>query len=993
MNAKQYAYGTVMTLSRQDTPKTILENFQKIKASGMNTVVIWPAVYWWEEPSDEYPFRTGKKVLEIAHQVGLKVIMELAGQLPMMECIPDSLMKDAYYCVDEDGHKRLKPNSFGWLNYFHPEVDTLTCESISRTVRAYKNHPALAGYDIFNETAFHSYDEYTLQQFRLWLQRKYETIEKLNVVWERSFTDFSQVGFSPWMWMSIMPSVDWAVFRKEAMGMILKRWHDAVKREDPEIPTIADNIGSMITNGTGYFYERPQDEYVLAESVDEIGISFYPKQVAGSMPAEKRWTTFDAVYAASGRKGYYISEMQTHIQALFNPSTGVEPKELKQWCCEALSSGAKGLFYWMWRPFTKGLQTSGRGLVDYKGRATPRLEMAEEIGRIVAAMGTVTPLTSRVAILFDRKCEDFQVCYTKCYGGVDQNIYLNSLCGAYKAFYDENIRADIIGVEELENYPVVILSNHIAIGKDIAEALKHYVQKGGVVICDGKTGIVDEGALLNADLPGGDFNGCMGVDYLDTDCGNMDFLLDGQRLLGYHGRELVSAEKAQAIAEFSDGYPAVTECHQGKGCVITVNTHLWYGYGKNDNNAKAFVRYLDKRFDLRQIQTAPELKVRLCSNAAEQFAIVFNYTAEPVTGKVAGWGFDHVVTVPAGDVVILRKEKKRPLLQRENRVRRTYRGGKNIDRLLGKPNTIDSDFPEDWISSFVEAKNREYVPGEGLSRVIVEGKEMPLHQAVSPEDFGPGRQEAGVLVKLLDASQRLGIQVHPTPSFSQRYFGTNYGKTECWHILEADENACVYIDFQEGITREKWKELIRRQDVSGMLNALHCFPVRPGDTVLIRAGTPHAIGAGCFLLEIQEPTDYTMRAEAATPEGIPLTQQQISYGLGEEALLDCFLYEGVSREQAYQRCFLKPISQGDTTQLVSYEDTTCFSLDKIAGKAAVRQDCFSSLVALAPGKLFVEDQAIPFSAGDKFFIPYGCPAITVESENALVCYPPELATE
>lgn len=993
MNAKQQAYGTVMTLTRQDTPQTILENFQKIKASGMNTVVIWPAAFWWEEPSADYPFRTGKNVLQIAEQVGLKVIMELAGQLPMMECIPDFLMKDAYYCVNEDGHKRLKPGSFGWLNYFHPEVDALTCESICRTVRAYKNYPALAGYDIFNETAFHSYDEYTLQQFRLWLQRKYETIEKLNEVWERSFTDFSQVGFAPWMWMSIMPSVDWAVFRKEAVGMILKRWHNAVKREDPKIPTIADNIGSMVTNGTGFFYERPQDEYVLAESVDEIGISFYPKQVAGCMPAAKRWTTFDAVYAASGRKGYYISEMQTHIQALFNPTTGVRPKELKQWCCEALSSGTKGLFYWMWRPFTKGLQTSGRGLVDYKGRATPRLEMAEEIGRLVDMTGIVTPLTSRVGIIFDRKCEDFQVCYTKCYGGVDQNIYLNSLYGAYKAFYDENIRADIIGVEELENYPMVVLSNHIAIDKTTAEALKRYVEKGGVVICDGKIGIVGEHALLNDELPGGDFNSYIGVDYLDTDCENMAFSLEGQPLLGAHGRELVSAENAQILAKFADGYPAVTERGQGKGCVITVNTHLWYGYGKEDNNAKAFVRYLDKRFDLRQIQAAPELKVRLCSNGAERFAFVFNYTDAPVTGKVTGWGFDHSVTLPAGDVVVLRKEKKQPLLQTENRVRRTYRGGKNIDRLLGKQEALDSDFPEDWISSFLEAKNREYIPGEGFSRVLADGKEILLHQAVGPEAFGPGRQEAGVLVKLLDASQRLGIQVHPTPSFSRRYFGTNYGKTECWHILEADANACIYIGFQEGITREKWQALVKKQDIPGMLNALHRFPVRPGDTVLIRAGTPHAIGAGCFLLEIQEPTDYTMRAEASTPDGIPLTQQQISYGLGEEALLDCFLYEGLSRDEAQRRCFLTPDRHGDTTKLVSYDDTACFALDKVTGKAAIRQDCFSSLVALAPGKLHMEGREIAFSAGDKFFIPYGCPTVTVESENALVCYPPKLQAE
>ena len=91
----KFLYGAVFKLDRQDTLEDIERNFTQMKKSGMDTVVVWPAVYWWEEKKEGYPFNTGRAVLEIAERVGLGVIMEVAGQLPMMEYIPDFQMKSA----------------------------------------------------------------------------------------------------------------------------------------------------------------------------------------------------------------------------------------------------------------------------------------------------------------------------------------------------------------------------------------------------------------------------------------------------------------------------------------------------------------------------------------------------------------------------------------------------------------------------------------------------------------------------------------------------------------------------------------------------------------------------------------------------------------------------------------------------------------------------------------------------------------------------------
>lgn len=334
---------------------------------------------------------------------------------------------------------------------------------------------------------------------------------------------------------------------------------------------------------------------------------------------------------------------------------------------------------------------------------------------------------------------------------------------------------------------------------------------------------------------------------------------------------------------------------------------------------------------------------------------------------------------------------KAPLLQTENRVRRTYRGGRSLEEFLGKESPKDSFFPEDWISSFVQAKNKEYVEGEGISRVLCDGRSVPITEAVKEDDLGPGRRGAGVLIKLLDAGERLGIQVHPTPQFSLEHFSCPYGKTECWHILHAREGAAVYVGFKEGITREEWKRLFEAQDIQGMLERLHRIEVHEGDTVLVHAGSPHAIGEGCFLLEIQEPTDYTMRVEKTTLSGERLTPMQVHYGIGEEALLDCFLYDGLSEEEARRKHLLLPKKGGfgyPETMLVDQSDTPCFALGVIKDGEEIAPDSFVTLVVTKGGTIRTDECVTEVRRGSKLFVPYGCGRISSIGAEALVCYPP-----
>ena len=633
MNSR-FNYGAVFKITREDTFESIEANLTQMKQSGFNTVVVWPAYFWWEEKNPDYPFATGKKVLEFAEKIGIKVVMELAGQLTAMEYAPDFLMKDEYYATDENGHIEWAQKSFGFLNYYHPKVKKLVISHFKAAAKAYKDSPALLSYDIFNETMFHSFDKYTLKQFRLWLKNKYGTIEKLNAAWERSYKKFSSVSFQKWKWMSVMPVADYNAFRRESIAVILKDWYAAVKSVDPTRPIMADNVYAQSSPLGLYF--RPQDDYGMKSAVDEIGMSFYPKQKNGTFPPALRHNIFDGFYSASKGDGFWIAEMQTHNQSVFTPTTCVDPKELKQWCLEGYSAGAKSLIYWMWRPFNKGLQTLGRGLVNYKNEPTERLDVATELSKIFSEIGIIKPFKGEIAILYDPITEDI-VRNISGASDLEQNLYNLSLFGAYKAFLKNNQRPDIVTFQKFDDYKAIVLSHQTAISEENAKKLADYVKNGGIIIADGSFGITNELSLMNNPLPGGALNSLVGEEFFDFDNKSEEFEFKGTKIKGSFGRNICKITDGEVIAEFFDGLPAIVEKKSGKGKIITINTSAWYGYSENEedfSSAEALAKILADEICENKASTDLDLTVRIAQNKENYFIFAFNYSNETQTGEI-----------------------------------------------------------------------------------------------------------------------------------------------------------------------------------------------------------------------------------------------------------------------------------------------------------------------------------------------------------------------
>jgi mannose-6-phosphate isomerase len=216
-------------------------------------------------------------------------------------------------------------------------------------------------------------------------------------------------------------------------------------------------------------------------------------------------------------------------------------------------------------------------------------------------------------------------------------------------------------------------------------------------------------------------------------------------------------------------------------------------------------------------------------------------------------------------VVMLTSLSVPPLPLAPNYVWRSYRGGSRLRAFRGQSGTPDDHFPEDWLASTVRARNGAHSqgPDEGLSQVPWRRSEKFLAGLAgeAPEYFG-GRPDFGVLLKLLDSAERLHVQAHPNDHFVRARLGGTTGKTECWYVISTrEEEAWVLLGLQKTVSAREWERMVMGQDLDAMLGCFERITVRPGDCLMVPAGVPHAIGAGVFLLELQQPSDWVVRCE------------------------------------------------------------------------------------------------------------------------------------
>ncbi|GAA4573747.1 class I mannose-6-phosphate isomerase [Micromonospora coerulea] len=334
----------------------------------------------------------------------------------------------------------------------------------------------------------------------------------------------------------------------------------------------------------------------------------------------------------------------------------------------------------------------------------------------------------------------------------------------------------------------------------------------------------------------------------------------------------------------------------------------------------------------------------------------------------------------------------RPLRLAANTPRSFYRGTGRIHRFRGLPVPADAYYPEDWVGS-TTARYRSAPAG---LTVLDEGRTLAEEMAAEPvrwlgpehvARFGP---DPAILVKLLDAGERLPLHVHPDRRFGRDHLASPYGKTEAWVIVDAVPDAVVHLGFARDVEPDELTGWARTQQIAPMLAATNHVPVRRGDAVLVPAGLPHAIGPGIFLVEVQEPTDFSVLLER---EGFPVSESSAYLGLGMDEALACVdrgaWNEGRLADLSRARRDARQGRQG-VERLFPEQADEFFAAERLRPDPVSDLDeGFSIIVMLSGhGSLRYAEGTLPITAGDTMVVPFGAGRCELRGElEAIRCRP------
>lgn len=294
-------------------------------------------------------------------------------------------------------------------------------------------------------------------------------------------------------------------------------------------------------------------------------------------------------------------------------------------------------------------------------------------------------------------------------------------------------------------------------------------------------------------------------------------------------------------------------------------------------------------------------------------------------------------------------------------------GGRRLGTVLGKPLGPFSDYAESW--ELCDHGDDQSIVSDGplagrtLHDLVVEhGVELLGRHAP--------RRQFPLLIKFLDARDRLSVQVHPDDEQARRFDPQENGKTEAWVVIDAEPGSLIFAGLQPHIDRQRLEAALAAHRVA---ECLHSFPARAGDAVFVPAGTVHAIGEGVLLAEVQQPSALTFRLDdwgrldaAGRPRALHIPQA-----------LECIDY----------RC--GPVGPVTPRRLSSGEHTVeelvcCeyFVLRRHTARRSFgleRDDRFHAVLVLAgAANLVVDGTKRPLLRGSTVLVPAVCPPVELE---------------
>lgn len=340
------------------------------------------------------------------------------------------------------------------------------------------------------------------------------------------------------------------------------------------------------------------------------------------------------------------------------------------------------------------------------------------------------------------------------------------------------------------------------------------------------------------------------------------------------------------------------------------------------------------------------------------------------------------------------------------------KGGREIDKFRGVEPAVDFDAgSEAWIGSVTHVGNPpKDKPYYGCSEVTLpDGRRMFLFEAIAlnpQEILGDAHMQQngtglGMLIKYLDAQAQYGLQCHPTRQWAKKMWNSDYGKEESWYVIgtreDTQEPAYILLGFKEGVTRQDWEKYYYANDLQSLENLCHKIEVKVGEAYFVGGGCPHALGEGCFVIEVQEPADITLGARPY--DSLPEQHRQgVSRQVYDERLLGSYIYDGCTQQQNLERWLaprkvIRKGEWGEESIVIGPDQTLYFSFTQldVNGQVGMLRTGFPQVAIVLDGEgtLLWDGGSMPITKGQELFFPVEIANFRVSGDVKLILCNPE----
>lgn len=558
--------------------KRVLEDADLMSRAGINAVRM--AEFSWamlEKKSNQFDFEWLDRSIEIFAEKGIKTILGTPSAAPpkwIVDSFPDILKKNKLGAARGFGSRRH-------YCFNSPSYRDHVKRIVNKMAIHYQSNPNIIAWQIDNElgegNTAHCYCENCLSEFKNWLFKKYNDINKLNNEWGTVF--WSQV-YSSWDEI-ILPAfasndegnpsspfvhnpgllLDFYRFSSDSAVSFLKFQADEIKKyaEQPVTHNFMCN----------YYHI---DYYKLGKEIDFISLDNYPLNVWSKFDVMNTNMNLDLIRSIKNKR-FWVMEQQSGPGGWNIISSTPEPGQLRLWTYQAISHGAEAILYFNWRACPFGTEEYWYGILDHDG--VPRRRY-EEIKKTVEEVQSLSFFLEKAETISEA---GILLAYDNAWSFEFQPLnpdfhYYEVIQTYYQALIRNYVNVDfVLDYQNLQKYKILILPSFIILDEMLASKLAEYVLNGGYLITNFFSGTKElNNSVIKTPFPGLLKNIC-GIEIEDFDC------LTGKKTVGINGImgkskasiwcDILKTEPAETIARYCEGYykgkTAISRNHYGKG--------------------------------------------------------------------------------------------------------------------------------------------------------------------------------------------------------------------------------------------------------------------------------------------------------------------------------------------------------------------------------------------------------------------------------------------